>query len=96
MILSFDVPDIVRLPIGTCWPLTGAVILRLCAIGDCGDNNFDACGAGNSLFAVAPVTFDEEDGDEEGGDIGNWLNCPYALLIHVAAALISKIQRDIP
>ena len=56
MILSFDVPDIVRLPIGTCWPLIGVVILTLCAIGDEGDNNLDAGGAGRSLFAVGPVT----------------------------------------
>ena len=94
MILSFDVPDIVRLPIGTCWPLTGAVILTLCAIGDDGDNNFDACGAGRSLFSVGPVTFDDD--EDEDDESGSWLNCPYALLIHVAAALINKIQRDIP
>ena len=51
--------------------MIGAVILTLCAIGDDGDNNLDAGGAGRRLFAVGPVTFDEEDGDEEGGDIGN-------------------------
>jgi hypothetical protein len=50
--------------------LTGAVILTLCAIGDCGDNNFDACGAGRSLAAVAPVTFDDEDEDDETNDTG--------------------------
>ena len=67
LILSFEVPDIARLPIGTCWPLIGDVIFTLCAIGDCGDNNFDACGAGSSLFAVAPVTFDDEDEDDDIG-----------------------------
>ncbi len=51
--------------------MIGAVILTLCAIGDCGDNNFDACGAGRSLFAIGPVKFDDEDEDEESGDIGS-------------------------
>ena len=49
--------------------MIGVVILTLCAIGDDGDNNLDADGAGNSLFAVAPVTFDEEDEEEETGNI---------------------------
>ena len=75
--------------------MIGDVILTLCAIGDCGDNNFDACGAGRRLFAVSPVKFDDEGEDDVGGDIDSWLNCPCALLIHVAA-LINKIQRDIP
>ena len=37
MILSFEVPDITGLPIGTCCPLIGDVIFILCVIGGDGD-----------------------------------------------------------
>ena len=37
MVLSLDVPDIFRVvPAGTCWPLTGNVILTPCDINDGG------------------------------------------------------------
>jgi hypothetical protein len=49
--------------------LTGAVTLTLCAIGDDGDNNLDAGGAGKSFAAVVPVTFNDEDEEEETGNI---------------------------
>lgn len=43
VLLSLDVPDIFRAePDGTCWPLTGVVILTPCDINDNSDCDVDA------------------------------------------------------
>ena len=40
MVLSFDIPDIVRTPpAGTRWPFVGDVILTPCDIDDANDDN---------------------------------------------------------
>jgi hypothetical protein len=80
--LSLDVPAIVRMPVGTGWPLLGDVIFTPCAIDD---DNCDAGSGSGFVTVVFPVT---------SGRPGIGRICPYALSVHMT--LIRTVVRIIP
>ena len=80
--LSLDVPAIVRIPVGTSWPLIGEVIFTPCAIGD---DNCDAGSGSGFVTVVLPVTF---------GGLGIGGICPNTLSVHMT--LIRIMVRIIP